>query len=106
MSRFLPCLPVQLNLPPLLYVKRLAAFVVFERRTLEVHAQCRRPQRRGVRAGAPPDAIAQPFRMRLETQQPWRIGEHRPGVRLGESFSFENLEEDLGMTSGHIGIAL
>ncbi len=38
-SRFLACLPVGVDLPPLLDVQRLAALVVLERRTLKVHAQ-------------------------------------------------------------------
>jgi len=60
-SGFLPRLAVRLDLPSLLDVQRLAALVFLERRALEVHAEFRRPLRRGVRGGAPPDAIAQPF---------------------------------------------
>src|SRR5439155_23970366 len=55
----LPCLPIGVDLLALLHVQRLAALVVLEGRALEVHAQCRGPPGRGVRAGAPPDPIAQ-----------------------------------------------
>ena len=42
----------------------------------------RRPDRGRVGAGAPPDPLAQAWRMRLEAQQPRRVGEHRPRVGL------------------------
>jgi hypothetical protein len=57
----LPCLPVGLDLLALLHVQRFAALIVFERRALEVHSQFCRPSGRGVRAGSPPDPIAQPL---------------------------------------------
>ena len=44
--------------------------------------------------------------MRLDAQQPGRIGEHRPRVGLGEPVAFEHVEEHLGVTAGHVGIAL
>ena len=31
--------------------------------------------------------------------------EHRPGVRLGEALAEEHVEEDLGMTARHVGVA-
>src|SRR5205085_4840350 len=62
--RLLPRRPVDLDLLALLDVERLAALVVLQRRALQVHAQARRPPRRRIRAGSPPDAFAQPCGMR------------------------------------------
>ena len=50
----------------LLYVEGLPRFVVLERRTLQVHPDLCRPDRRGIRAGTPPDPIPQPRRERLQ----------------------------------------
>src|SRR5437899_1991623 len=38
-SGVLPCPTIRFNLLALLYVQRLAALIIFERRTLEIHAQ-------------------------------------------------------------------
>ena len=64
------------------------------------------PLRGGVRAGAPPDAIAQALGVRLEAKQPGWIREHRPRIRLREPLPFDHLEEHLGMASCHVGVAL
>src|SRR6185437_3052092 len=50
----LPCRAIEPDLLRLLHVERLAAFVDLERRALQVHAELRRPLRRGIGAGAPP----------------------------------------------------
>src|SRR5688572_9870388 len=44
--------------------------------------------------------------MRLDTQQPGRIREHRPRVGLSEATALEQLEEDLGATARHAGVRL
>jgi hypothetical protein len=92
MSRLLPRLAVRLDLLSLLDVQRLAALVVFQRRALKVHAEFRRPARRSLRACAPPDAIEQAFWMRLDAQQPRRIGKHRSRVRLRKPLSLDTVE--------------
>ena len=42
--------------------------------------------------------------MRLESEQPGRVGEHRPGVGLGEADALEDLPEHPGVLAGHVGI--
>src|SRR5437764_11148375 len=44
--------------------------------------------------------------MRLEAKEPGRVGEHRPRIRSGESFSLQQLEEDFGMTPAHVRVGL
>ena len=44
--------------------------------------------------------------MRLEPQEPRRVREHRPRVRLGEALAVEAAQEDLGVAAGHVGVAL
>ena len=73
---------------------------------MQVHAQLRGPDGRGVRGRAPPDPVAQARRVRLEAQQAGRVGEHRPRVRLGEALALEQLEEDLGVPARHVGVGL
>src|SRR6201999_4211943 len=77
MAGLFPRLTVGANLRGLLDVEGLAGLVVLERRALQVHAELCRPDRGRVGAGAPPDAFAQAFRERLETEQARRVGEHR-----------------------------
>src|SRR5664280_400845 len=79
----LPRRAVQPDLLRLLHVERLAALVDLERRALQVHTELGRPLRGGVGAGAPPDALAQALRVRLETQQAGRVRKHRPRAGLG-----------------------
>ena len=44
--------------------------------------------------------------MRLDAQQPGRIREHRPRVRLREPLALEHLEEHLRVAARHVGVAL
>src|SRR6185437_2419738 len=64
MAGFLPGGAVGADLPGLLDVEGLSGLVVLQRRALQVHAEFCRPHRRRVGAGAPPDPLAQTFRMR------------------------------------------
>src|SRR5690606_882149 len=101
-----PRLAEHADLLRLLHVQRLAGLVELQGRALEVHAQARRPGRRGVRRRAPPDALPEALRVRLEPQQAGRVREHRPRVRLGEALALEQREEDLGVPAGHVGVGL
>ena len=47
-----------------------------------------------------------PSRMRLEAQQPGRIGKHRPRIRLRKAFAAQQVEEHLGMAPPHVGVGL
>ena len=100
----LPRRAVKPDLLRLLDVERLAALVDFERRALQVHAELGRPFRRRVGAGAPPDALAQALRIRLEPQQAGRVREHRPRVGLGEALAAQHFEKDLGVAPRHVGV--
>src|SRR6478672_6906739 len=60
-SGVLPRLTIGFNLLALLYVQRLAALIIFERRTLEIHAEFRGPLGRRVGTRPPPDSLAQSF---------------------------------------------
>src|SRR6266550_3925251 len=60
-SGILPRLTIGVNLLALLYMERLAGLIIFERRTLEIHAQCRGPLGRRVGTRTPPDSLAQSF---------------------------------------------
>ena len=42
--------------------------------------------------------------MRLEPKQSGRVGKHGPWIRPGESFSFQKLEKDLGVTPTHFRV--
>ena len=42
--------------------------------------------------------------MRLDAQQPRRVGEHRPRVRFGEARALQHIEEDLGLLPRHRGV--
>src|SRR3981081_4348863 len=44
--------------------------------------------------------------MRLDAQEPGRIGEHRPRVWLCEALTFQDLQEYEGVTACHVAIAL
>src|SRR5216684_1113131 len=61
MSSVLPRLTIGVNLLALLYVERLARLIIFERRTLEIHAQLRGPLGGRVGTRPPPDSLAQSF---------------------------------------------
>lgn len=80
---FLPRGAIGADLFGLLDVEGLPRLVVLPRRALQVHTRLRRPDRRRVRARAPPDAVAQPFGMRLETQKARRVGKHRVRILSG-----------------------
>jgi hypothetical protein len=84
----------------------LARFVVLERRVLQVHPELCCPDRRGVRAGAPPDALAQAFRMSFEAQQPWWIWKHGLRIWLREALATQEVEEYLRATPPHVGVTL
>ena len=101
-----PGVAEHLDLLALLDVERLAGLVRLERRAHQVHALLGRPAGGRVGGGAPPDALAQPLRVRLEAQQAGRVGEHRPRVGLGEALALEHLEEDLGVAARHVGLVL
>src|SRR4029453_491676 len=79
-------------------------FVDLKRRTLQVHAELGRPLRRRIGSGAPPDALAQTLRVRLEAQQARRVREHRARVGLSEALADQHFEEDLGVTPRHISV--
>src|SRR4051794_26142320 len=42
--------------------------------------------------------------MRLQPKQPGRVGKHWPRIGPGESFSFQQLEKDLGMTTAKVRV--
>src|SRR3954471_9926670 len=42
--------------------------------------------------------------MRLEPKQSGRVGKDRPRIRPGESFSFQKLEKDLGVTPTEVRV--
>src|SRR5882672_5124324 len=60
-SGVLPRLTIGFNLLALLYVQRLAGLIIFERRTLKIHAQSRGPRGRRVGTRTPPNSLAQSF---------------------------------------------
>ncbi len=102
--RRLPRLAINPDLLRLLDVERLVALDHLERRALHVHAELGRPFRGAVGARAPPDALAQARRVRLEAQQARRIRKHRARVRPREALALEHLEEHLGVAPRHLGI--
>ena len=101
-----PRLAIKPDLFGLLDVERLTALVDLERRRLQVHAELGRPLRRRIGAGAPPDALAQAFRERLQPQRARRIGKHRARIGLGEAFALQQLEKYLGVGARHVGVGL
>src|SRR4029077_16669389 len=60
-SGVLPRLTIGVNLLALLNVQRFASLIIFERRTLEIHAQFRGPLGRCVGTRTPPDPLSQSF---------------------------------------------
>jgi hypothetical protein len=42
--------------------------------------------------------------MRLEPKQPGRVGKHWPWIRSGESFSFQQLEKNLGVAPAQVRV--
>ena len=100
----LPCRAVEPDLLRLLHVERPSALVDLERRALQVHAELGRPFRRRIRAGAPPDALAQALRVRLQTQETGRVRKHRARVGFGEALAKQHVEENLGVAPCHVGI--
>src|SRR5664279_3743898 len=98
MAGLLPGGAISPDLGSLLHMESLARFVVLECRTLQVHPEFCCPDRRGVRAGAPPNPVAQAIGMRFQAQQPGRIREHRSWIRLGEALTAQQVVKDLGMT--------
>src|ERR1035437_4487143 len=61
MTCFLPGGAIGPDLGGLLHMESLTCFVVLECRALQVHPEFRCADRRGVRAGAPPDPVAHAF---------------------------------------------
>src|SRR3981189_803058 len=106
MACLLPGSAVGSDLGGLLHVESLACLVVLEGRTLQVHPEVCCPDRRGVRASAPPNPVAQAIRMGFQAQQPGRIWKHGSWIRLGEALTAQQVEEDLRMTPPHVGIIL
>src|ERR1700737_1981867 len=106
MAGLLPGGAVRPDLGGLLHMKGLASFVVLERGALQVHSEFCRPDRRGVRAGTPPDALAQAVGIWVEAQQAGRIWKHGSWIRLGETLTAQQVEEDLRMTPAHVGVIL
>src|SRR6266576_6599026 len=106
MACLLPGGAVGPDLGGLLHMEGLACFVVLECRALQVNPEFCCPDRRGVRAGAPPDPLAQAIRMGFQAQQPRRIWKHRSWIRLGEALTAQQVVKDLGMTPPHVGVAL
>src|SRR6202140_369351 len=90
----------------LLHVASLARLIILECRALQVHPELCCPDCRGVRAGAPPDPVAQAVRMGFQAQQPGRVWKHGSWIRLGESLTAQQIEENLRMTPPHVGVAL
>ena len=104
MPGFFPRRAVEPDLLRLLDVERLAALIDLERRALQVHAELGRPLRGGVGAGAPPDALAQTLRVRLDAQEAGRVRKHRRRVGLGEALAAQHIEKDLGVAPRHVGV--
>ena len=44
--------------------------------------------------------------MGFQSQLAGRVGEHRLGVGLGKAFAGQHLQEDQGVTAGHVGVGL
>src|SRR4029434_7735838 len=100
----LPRRSIKPDLLGLLDMERLAALVDLECRALQVHAELRRPLRRRIGAGAPPDALSETLGMRLEAQQAGRVRKHRARIGLGEALAEQQFEEDLSVAPRHLGV--
>ena len=77
---------------------------IFERRTLQVHAELGGPLRRRIRAGAPPDALPQALGKGFEAQEAGRVRKHWARVGLGETLAEQQFEKDLGVAPRHVGV--
>src|ERR1700753_116437 len=106
MARRLPGGAASPDLAGLWDMESLARFVVLEVRALQIHPEFCCPDRRGVRAGAPPNPVAKAIRMGFQPQQPGRIWKHRSWIGLSETFAAQQVVEDLGMTPSHVGVIL
>src|ERR1700692_2028812 len=102
MACLLPGGAVGPDLGGLLHMKSLAPFVILELLSLQVHPEFCCPDRRGVRAGAPPNPVAQAVRIGFQAQQPGRIWKHGSWIGLGESLTAQQIEENLRMTPPHV----
>src|ERR1043166_7414030 len=94
------------DLLALLDVESLTRLIILERRTLEIHAELRRPPGRRVGTRTPPDPLAQSSGMGLEAQQTGRIGKHGPRIGLREAIALQQSEEHFGLASRHVGVRL
>src|ERR1700720_1308340 len=92
MACLLPGRAVGPDLGGLLHMESLTCLVVLECRTLQVHPEFCCPDRRGVRAGAPPNPVAQAIRMGFQAQQPGRIWKHGSGIRRGEALTAQQVD--------------
>src|SRR5215210_2958710 len=106
MADLLPSLSKGVDLLALLDVERLVAFCEDESRAHQVHALFCGPDGGVSRPRAPPDAIAQTRRERLQAQQAGWVREHRPRIRLSKPLTFQELEEDLRVAARHVRIGL
>src|ERR1700738_2414410 len=106
MACLLPGGAVGPDLGGLLHMESLACFFVLECRALQFHPELCCPDRRGVRAGPPPNPVAQAVRIGFQAQQPRRIWKHGSWIRLGEALTAQQIEEDLRMTPPHVGVIL
>ena len=103
-SGLFPGVPEHLDLLGLQLVERDPGVLGEERRAHQVHALLGRPLRGCAGAGTPPDAVAEAGGVRFDSKQPWWVGEHRPGVRLGEPLALDHLEEATRVLPGHVGV--
>src|ERR1700733_14016490 len=92
MACLLPGSAVGPDLGGLLHMESLTCLVVLECRTLQVHPEFCCPDRRGVRAGAPPNPVAQAIRMGFQGQQPGRIWKHGSWIRRGEALTAQQVD--------------
>src|SRR5450755_4220688 len=99
MACLLPGGAVGPDLGGLLHMESLACLVVLECRALQVHPEFCSPDRRGVRAGAPPNPVAQAIRMRFQAQQPGRIWKHGSWIRRSEATPDAVLARPLSLAS-------
>src|ERR1700722_11255956 len=106
MACLLPSGAVGPDLCGLLHMESLACFVVLECRALQVYPEFCCPDRRGIRAGAPPNPVAQAIRIRFQAQQPGRIRKHGSWIRLGEALTAQQVEKDLRVTPPHVSVIL
>src|SRR6267378_6581417 len=106
MACLLPGGAVGPDLGGLLHMERLARFVVLECRALQVHPELCCPDCRGVRAGPPPNPVAQAVRIGLQAQQPGRVWKHGSWIRLSEALTAQQIKEELRMTPSHVGVIL